>query len=83
MKPIKKRIGEIDIALVDETLVAFAEEGLSGCERCAENAVISFDYVLDALTGPDPNTEYVMCRPAICPFCLGEITEKTMVALKL
>jgi hypothetical protein len=82
MKPKRKRIGEIPIALVDETLVALAEEWLSACERCAENAVVSLDYVLDALTGSDPNTEYVMRRPARCPLCLGEITEKTMVALK-
>ena len=82
MKPIHKRIEEIDIALVDESLLALAEKWLSACERCAENAVVALDYVLDALTGSDPSrTEYVMCRPARCPFCLGEITEKTLVAL--
>ena len=72
MKPIKTRIEEIDIALVDETLLAQAEEWLSACERCADNAVVALDYVLDALTGADPSrTEYVMCRPAQCPFCLA------------
>jgi hypothetical protein len=50
------------------------------CECCATGAGISFDYVLDAVTGCDPGiTEYVMSHPAKCPRCSGEVTEKTLV----
>jgi hypothetical protein len=55
---------------------------VSACERCAENAAVTLNYLLDALTGCDPHsTEYVMCRAARCPSCSGEITEKTLVVV--
>jgi len=68
------------IVLVDECTVAKTEALISGCERCNEAAEISFDYLLDAVSGCDPsNTEYLMCRPARCPSCHGAVCEKTLI----
>jgi hypothetical protein len=75
-------IEETDIVLIDETTVSETEHWISSCEQCADQTPIAFDYLLDALTGCDPQiTEYVMCRPARCPFCDSEITEKTLVSV--
>jgi hypothetical protein len=77
---LQRSVEEVNIVLIDEAMVAEAEEWLTGCEVCADNAVIALDYLLDALTAYDPSiTEYVMCRPACCPFCAAEVTEKTLI----
>jgi hypothetical protein len=69
-----------NIVLLSESQIIEAEDFVVGCERCANHAEISFDYLLDALTGSDPsNTEYLMPRPARCPHCLCDVTEKTLV----
>lgn len=71
---------DVRLILVEELLVAKAESLISGCERCDESAEISFDYLLDALSGCDPaRTEYLMNRFARCPGCHGPVTEKTLV----
>jgi len=82
MEPTRACIEEINIVLVGETLLRRSERWVSGCEQCSEIAPITFDYLLDALTNYDPKkTEYLMCRVARCPSCLGEITEKTLVSV--
>jgi hypothetical protein len=82
IKPGQRSLEELNIVLIGESTVAEAEEFLTGCEHCADNVPIALDYLLDALTGCDPQvTEYVMCRAACCPFCLSEIREKTLVAV--
>ena len=79
MKPC---IEEIDIVLVDEATVLDIQRCVCGCEHCAENAAISFDYLLDALTDRDPAiTEYLMYSPAKCQTCSANITEKTLVVI--
>ena len=81
-KPGQRTLEEINIVLIGESTVADAEEFLTGCENCSDNVPIALDYLLDALTGCDPQvTEYVMCRPVCCPFCLNEVREKTLVAV--
>ena len=43
-------------------------------------AEISFDNILDHITGSDPSvTDYVLESPAKCPNCRREILEKTLV----
>jgi len=75
-------IEETNIVLVDEPTLREAIQWVSGCQACSEYAGISFDYILDALTGCDPRfTEYVLCRPANCPECSSVITEKTQVTI--
>lgn len=73
---------EMDVVLVDEKVALEAEDYVDGCGACApKRASMTFDYLLDAVTGYDPSrTEYLMRRPAECPFCGSEITEKTFVA---
>ena len=70
----------VDVVLVDEGVLLEAQEYLVACEHCAANAAMTFDYLLDAVTGCDPTlTEYLMCRAARCPRCGREVTEKTQV----
>jgi hypothetical protein len=71
---------ETNIELIDETMIAEAQFLIAACESCGDNAQISFDYLLDVVTRCDPTaTEYLMCRPAKCPRCSGDVTEKTLV----
>ena len=75
-------LDQTDVVLVDSVTLLEAESRIIQCENCCENAEISFDYILDALTGSDPTvTEYLACRPAKCPHCLGEVSEKTLVVI--
>ena len=69
-----------DIFLLGEAQLMEAEDFVVACERCEEHAEISFDYLLDAVTGCDPaHTEYLMPRAAHCPQCRREVTEKTLI----
>ena len=73
---------EANVVLVNESLLAEAQAYISGCEQCAGNVGVPFDYILDAVTESDPTiTEYVMCRAAECPRCFHEVTEKTRVTI--
>jgi hypothetical protein len=73
-------VEKIDVVLIDDRTVEEAQSLISGCERCAKEAEISFDYVLDELTGSDPTrTEYLMSHSARCPRCLADVTEKTLI----
>ena len=81
-KSLQRCAEDINVVLVDETLLAQIELCLSGCEACVKNATIALDCLLDALTGYDPVvTEYLMCGPAHCQSCGCEIREKTLVAV--
>lgn len=75
-------VEETNIILVDEFVLREALDWVSGCENCEPDAVHNFDYILDATTGADPTmTEYILCRPAMCPQCCGPITEKTRIRI--
>src|SRR5262249_30015104 len=59
-----------NVVLVDELQRIEAQGFIIACEYCADEADISFDYLLDAVTGRDPSvTEYIMSQPAKCPQC--------------
>jgi len=80
--PTSPCLDDTDVRLVDETLLAEAAGWISGCQRCAKGAEMTFDYVLDAvMDSSDPDTEYVMCRPVHCPRCQSEVTEKTFIVV--
>jgi hypothetical protein len=71
---------ETKLVLVDETKLMQAQSAITGCGQCVPEPEMTFDYILDAVTGCDPTiTEYMLCHPAICPRCKGEVTEKTLV----
>ena len=74
-------VEEINVVLVDESLVREAQEWIGSCEHCSDQAEFSFDQILDSITGCDPMvTEYMLCRTAECPRCHAEVTEKTLVS---
>ena len=71
---------EMTVHLVGENLRAAAQSMISGCDQCCDCPEITFDCILDELTGCDPKiTEYVLCRPARCPRCRRDVTERTIV----
>jgi len=80
MKEFRVPFEQTNIVLIDEAIIDEAQLSVSACEHCCKDASMTFDFFLDALTGCDPmTTEYLMCRPAKCPRCLGSITEKTRI----
>jgi len=72
---------QTDVVFVDEPQLKEAAQFISGCEHCApDTSEITFDYLLDEITGCDPTvTEYVICHSARCPRCHREIVEKTLI----
>jgi hypothetical protein len=71
---------ETNVVLVDEAVLSEAQAHITGCEQCVPYAEMTFDYILDAVTERDPaSTEYVLRRPAKCPRCNEDVTEKTFV----
>ena len=73
---------DIQIFLVYEQVLFEALQWISGCEGCSDHALIRLDYILDAVTGANPTaTEYLMCRPTLCPRCDSYITEKTQITV--
>ena len=73
-------MGSTTVLLVDEVLRAEAQRLVAACEQCADCSEISFECILDQITGCDPKcTEYLLCRPARCPRCCRDINERTLV----
>jgi hypothetical protein len=71
---------DVDIVLIDESAIQQAEDLISACQTCSPEAELTLDYLLDSLTGRNPAvTEYLLRRPARCPRCRAEVTEKTPV----
>jgi hypothetical protein len=56
---------------VDDAMLRLAERRIESCETCTpDQAEVPFDYILDAITGSDPEeTDYVLSGPARCPRC--------------
>src|SRR6516165_4325450 len=57
--------------LVNAQTARDAERQIASCEACTpDEAEVPFDYLLDSLTGCDPeSTDYVLAEPAQCPAC--------------
>ena len=57
--------------LLDAEAVRVAEEEIAACEFCAPaESEVPFDYILDCVTGYDPEfTDYVLPEAARCPSC--------------
>jgi hypothetical protein len=57
--------------LLDAECVRKAEACVTACESCApDQSEVPFDYVLDCVTGCDPEyTDYVLSESARCPAC--------------
>jgi len=68
------------IMLVDTVTVREAVAFIQSCERCnPKSAEISFDYILDQLTGADPVTDYLLELPARCPNCRRKVLQETLI----
>ena len=72
------------ITLVNVAVLRKAEKLIKSCEYCnPEGAEIPFDSLLDRVTASDPSvTDYVLERPAMCPFCCRKVLERTLVEPK-
>ena len=79
----KPDVEHTNVVLVDQTVLERALECVSGCELCCDDALIPFDRILDVITGSDPgHTEYILPEIPQCPFCLGELREKTSIKIR-
>jgi hypothetical protein len=60
---------------IDKETAQKAEGQIDSCEACNPDvAEVPFDYVLDSITGCDPEvSDYVLSEPAHCPRCGGEV----------
>ena len=56
---------------VELDTVRLAEQRVASCEHCTpEAADVPFDYVLDTLTGCEPETtDYILAKFGNCPSC--------------
>ena len=80
LKVYEPALTEIEIVLVDEEVLLKAQSMIVSCESCADDADITLDYLLDEITGCEPTrTEYLLHRPARCPYCFHAVTEKTLI----
>ena len=72
-----------NLVLINAGILHEAESLIESCEHCNPlGAEISFDAILDRVTGSDPGvTDYVLEQPAKCPNCCREILEKTLIEL--
>src|SRR5215470_9731791 len=60
---------------VNAQTIRTAEREIVSCEDCSpDTADVSFDQMLDSITGCDPqSTDYVLSEPALCPACGAEL----------
>jgi hypothetical protein len=80
LKEYRPPLETTDIYFVNDEVLEAAESLIAACERCAPYADLSFDYIIDELTGCDPTrTEYLLPRVAACRHCGNAISEKTLV----
>ena len=70
----------INIVAVSAATIRRAQEAISSCEACNNDAELPFDWILDEVTGRDgSSTDYFLTEPAKCPRCGGSVIEKTLV----
>jgi len=81
METAKRLVEEAEVILVGDAVLNEVDQWVMGCQRCARNATVPLDYLLDALMEGDSLAEYLIFRPLRCPSCSSEITEKTLVAV--
>jgi hypothetical protein len=71
---------DVEIVTVDPAIVRAALQSVESCEHChPDDADWPFAAVLDAVTGRDGDTDYLMTEQARCPTCGREITEHTLI----
>ena len=70
----------IEVLALGAATIRRAQQAISSCEACNENAELPFDWILDEVTGRrGSTTEDFLTEPARCPRCGWELNEKTLV----
>jgi hypothetical protein len=74
----------IEIVPVSPEIIRAAERKIRCCEYChPESADSTFVHVLDDVTGmAGHEVEYLMPKPAKCPYCRGDVSQTTFVQLQ-
>ena len=73
----------IEVVTVDAAKVSEAESKIEGCEYChPDDTEISFDWILEQVTGRSGMVDFMMLETAKCPNCKQTMTEKTLVEPK-
>jgi hypothetical protein len=68
------------VVLLDSVKVRQAESLIESCEVCNPDAEIPFYWILDRVSGRDPEvTDYILEAPAKCPNCRRLLKEKTLI----
>ncbi len=70
-----------EIVFINEAMLSEALSFVSGCSQCALTPELKLDYILDALTGNDPPTVYVLPHTAACPQCGRDIDRATFISV--
>jgi hypothetical protein len=70
----------IHIVVLGTATIRRAQEAISSCEACNDDAELPFDWILDEVTGRDGSTtDYFLTEPVRCPRCGSSVIEKTLV----
>jgi hypothetical protein len=72
---------DLNIVLVDSSMLDKAQHLIVGCENCTRVAEIPFKCILDSLTDGDPTvTQYILVEGSTrCPRCGRSLNEDTLV----
>jgi hypothetical protein len=63
--------------------LAEIRRAIHGCETCSANAQVSFEHLLDRLTGRfNLEREYVLTEDLSCPSCLSPIENGTLIEVQ-
>jgi len=71
------------VAISTESLFR-AESKIAGCTNCcSDELTLTFERLLDNVTGLPDTTRYVLPTVAICPKCYNHVVESTMVLMSV
>lgn len=71
---------DVHILALGAATIRRAQDAITSCESCNQNAELPFDWILDEVTGCDGSTtDYFLTEPVKCPRCSSEIIEQTLV----
>ena len=70
----------IQILALGAATIRRAQESISSCESCNQDAELPFDWILDEITGSEGSTtDYFLTETVRCPRCGCGVNEKTLV----
>jgi len=70
----------IHVLALGAATIRRAQDAISSCEACNQDAELPFDWILDEVTGRDGSTtDYFLTETVRCPRCGSNVAEKTLV----